>query len=168
MIRTPLLRIFSLSVLGILAGVGLQAAAGDGDVSGIKRLTLTEAVQLAISQNRDLKIARLKVEESRQRKAQARSSYFPEIRNHSSILHITSLEKLEIPAGALGLYPNIGPVPGGNVEVTQGFNTFETIGTGVAQPLTQLIRVRQANRIAASETASTKDEVKKAENEIAV
>ncbi len=35
-------------------------------------------------------------------------------------------------------------------------------------PLTQLIRIRQANRIAASETAGTRDELKKAENEVAV
>src|SRR5580658_6375471 len=41
-------------------------------------------------------------------------------------------------------------------------------GTTLAQPLTQLIRIRQANRIAASETAGTRDELKKAENEVAV
>ncbi|HTA43748.1 MAG TPA: TolC family protein [Bryobacteraceae bacterium] len=158
---TSLLRIFSLAVLGVLAG-------GDQQAAEVKRLTLTEAVRLAVSQNRDLKIARLKVAESQQEKAQARSSYFPEIKNHSTFLRTTSLENLQIPEGAFGLVPSIGPVPNHGVQITQGAQTFETSGTGLAQPLTQLIRIRQANRIAASETASSKDEVQKAENEVAV
>jgi outer membrane protein TolC len=161
MIRTSLVRILSLAVLGVLAGDDQKAAE-------VKRLTLTEAVRLAVSQNRDLKIARLKVAESQQKKAQARSGYFPEIKNHSTFLRTTSLENLEIPAGAFGPIPNIGLVPYRNVQITQGSQTFETSGTGLAQPLTQLIRIRQANRIAASETASSKDDVQKAENEVAV
>ena len=161
MIRTSLLRILSLAVLGVLAGAGQQAAE-------VKRLTLTEAVQLAVSQNRDLKIARLRVAESQQKKAQARSGYFPQLKNHSTLLRTTSLENIEIPAGAFGPIPNIGPVPYHGVQITQGSQTFETSGTGLAQPLTQLIRIRQSNRIAASETASSKDEVQKAENEVAV
>ena len=161
MIRPSLLRILSLAALGVLAVVGQQAAE-------VKRLTLTEAVQLAISQNRDLKIARLRVTESQQRKAEARSSYFPELKNHSSFLHITSLQSLDIPAGAFGLVPNIGPVPYSSVQINQGSPTVETSGTTLVQPLTQLIRIRQANRIAASEAASTRDDVKKTENEVAV
>lgn len=161
MIRIFLLRILSLAVLGVFAGDDQQAAE-------VKHLTLTEAVRLAVSQNRDVKIARLKVAESRQEKAQARSGYFPEIKNHSTLLRTTALENLEIPAGAFGAIPNIGAVPYRNVQITQGAQTLETSGTGLAQPLTQLIRIRQANRIAASQTAGSKDEVQKAENEVAV
>ena len=47
------------------------------------KLTLSEAVRLALAQNRVLKIARLKVVESEQKKAAAKSSYFPE--NQESI-----------------------------------------------------------------------------------
>jgi outer membrane protein TolC len=161
MIRTYLLRILSLAVLGMLAGVEQQAAE-------VRRLTLTEAVRLAVSQNRDLKIARLKVEESQQKKAQARSNYFPELKNQSTLLRTTSLEDLRIPAGAFGQIPNVGLVPYQSVQITQGSQTLETSGTTLAQPLTQLIRIRQANRIAASQTASSKDEAQKAENEVAV
>lgn len=52
--------------------------------------------------------------------------------------------------------------------IGQGSPTVETIGTGAAQPLTPLIRIRQANRIAASEVEASRDELKKAENEVAV
>jgi len=69
----------------------------------VRHLTLTEAVHLAISQNRALKIARLKVAESEQRKAGERSAYFPSLKNESNLLHITELEKISIPAGAFGM-----------------------------------------------------------------
>ena len=52
--------------------------------------------------------------------------------------------------------------------ITQGSQNVETIGDGISQPLTPLIRIRQANRIAASEVVASRDELKKAENEIAV
>jgi outer membrane protein TolC len=59
-------------------------------------------------------------------------------------------------------------VPTHNIQIDQGNQTFVTSGTTLAQPLTQLIRVRQANRIAASEIASSRDDLKKFENEVAV
>ena len=161
MTRTSLLRILPVAALGVLGCIDQQAAE-------VKRLTLTEAVQLAIGQNRDLKIARLRVTESQQRKAEARSSYFPELKNHSSFLGLTSLENIQLPAGAFGVVPNIGPVPSRNIQINQGSSMVETSGTTLAQPLTQLIRIRQANRIAVSEVATSLDDVKKAENEVAV
>ncbi len=132
------------------------------------KLTLTDAVRLALSQNRDLKIARLKVHENEQKKAGTRADYFPRIRNESNFLHTTALENIEIPRGAFGVIPNAGAVPAQSELITQGSQTFETIGTGMAQPLTPLIRIRQANRIAASEVVASRDELKKAENEVAV
>jgi outer membrane protein TolC len=53
----------------------------------VRRLKVEEAVRLAISQNRSLKIARLKIDENQQRKAGDRSPYFPSITNQSNILH---------------------------------------------------------------------------------
>ena len=161
MISTSVLRILSVAALGLLAGFDQQAAE-------VKLLTLNEAVRLAISQNRDLKIARLRVTENQEKKAQARASYFPELKNHSSFVHLTALESLDIPAGAFGLVPGVGLVPNKNVQINQGGSTVETSGTTLVQPLTQLIRIHQSNRIAASEAAISRDDVKRAENELAV
>ena len=131
-------------------------------------LTLPEAVRLALAQNRALKIARLKVSENEQKKASARSSYFPEIKNQSTVAHSTAQENIGIPAGAFGLLPNAGLVPNRDILINQGDQTFVTSGTMAAQPLTPLIRIHQANRIAASEIAASRDELKNAENEVAV
>jgi outer membrane protein TolC len=142
--------------------------AGNAHAADSMKLTLPEAVRLALSQNRALKISRLKVLENEQKKASAKSAYFPEIKNQSSVVRTTASQNIEIPAGAFALIPNAGPVPSRNILIDQGTQTFVTSGTMAAQPLTPLIRIRQANRIAASEIAASRDELKKVENEVAV
>ena len=137
------------------------------DAAEARRLTLTEAVHLALTQNRTLKIARLKMVENEQKKAGERSSYFPKITNQSNALHITDLENIIIPAGALGAAAGT-LIPAQSAGILQGEKTVVSSGTQLTQPLTQLIRIHAANRIASAETAASRDDVKNAENEIAV
>jgi len=151
----------------VMAGIAALCASPQ-DAAEIRRLTLSEAVHLALNQNRELKIARLKVAESEQKRAGAKATYFPEITNQSSFLHTTAFQNLEIPAGAFGVFPGVGLVPTRDTLINEGKQTFVTSGTTLAQPLTQLIRIHQANRIAKSEVAGSRDEVKKAETEVAL
>jgi outer membrane protein TolC len=151
-----------------LAMAGLAAlSAAPQYAAELRQLTLTEAVHLAISQNHALKIARLKVVENQQKKAGERSAYFPAITNQSNVLHITDLQTIGIPAGTLGTAGG-ALVPAHGVNLPQGQKTFFTTGTQLSQPLTQLIRVHAANQIAAAEAAVSKDDLKKAENEVAL
>jgi outer membrane protein TolC len=131
-------------------------------------MTLPEAVRMALAQNRALKIARLKVLENEQKKAAARAAYFPEIKNQSTAGRTTAQEIIEIPTGTFAVFPNLGPVPNRDIIINQGNQTFVTSGTQATQPLTPLIRIHQANRIAASEIAESRDDLKKAENEVAL
>jgi len=133
----------------------------------VRHLTLTEAVHLAISQNRALKIARLKVAESEQKKAGERSAYFPSITNQSNALHITELENIVIPAGAFGTASG-ALIPAQGVTLPQGRTTLFSSGTQISQPITQLIRIHEANRIAAAEVAVSRDDLKKAETQVAL
>ncbi len=147
---------------------GILASACHSLAADMRRMNLSEAVQLALRQNRGLKIARLKVVESEQRKAAVRSEYFPELKNQTNFHHTTSVENIVIPGGAFGVIPVAGPVPTHDILIDQGNQTFFSSGTSLIQPLTQLIRIHQANRIAASEIAGTKDEVKRAETDVAL
>jgi len=149
-----------------MAGV-LALAAVPQNAAETRHLTLTEAVHLAISQNRALKIARLKVVENQQKKAGERSGYFPQITNQSNALHVTELQNIVIPAGALGSVAGT-LVPGQSVGVQQGQKTFLSSGTQISQPLTQLIRIHAANRIAAADVAASRDDLKNAENQVAL
>jgi outer membrane protein TolC len=152
--------------LVIAAAVGIVTATLQ-DGAEVRHLTLTEAVHLAIGQNRSLRIARLKVTETEQKKAGQHAAYFPSLTNQSNILHVTDLQNISVPAGAFGMVGE-SDVPTQNRILPQGQNTFYTSGTQLSQPLTQLIRVHDANRMAAADVAISQDDLKKAENEVAL
>ena len=158
--RVSLFRTLAVAGLAVLSAVPQKAAE-------VQRLTLIEAVHLAITHNRSLKIARLKVVENEQKKAGQRSAYFPSITNQTNALHVTDLQNIVIPAGALGTAAG-SLNPAQNVGLPQGQKTLFSSGTMISQPLTQLIRIHEANRIAAAEVAVSRDDLKKAENLVAL
>jgi outer membrane protein TolC len=151
----------------LIIGGLLALFAAPQQAAEARHLTLNEAVQLALRQNHALKIARLRVTENEQKKAGERSSYFPSITNQSNILHITDLQTIGIPAGALGTAGG-DLVPSRGVNLPQGQRTLYSSGTQISQPLTQLIRIHDANRIAAADVAVSHDDLKKAENDVAL
>jgi outer membrane protein TolC len=150
-----------------MAAAALAAIAASPSYADTRKLTLTEAVRLAIQQNRALKIARLKVVENEHKKAEEHAAYYPSLTNQSNALHITDLQIVEIPAGAFG---RVGatPIPTQGLIIPQGQLTLFSSGTQLSQPLTQLIRIHEANRIAAAEITASRDDLKKAENEVAL
>src|ERR1700761_1813130 len=134
-------------------GILLLAAATFAMVAlhaaGSRNLSLQEAVQLALNQNRALKIARLKVTEAEQRKAQQRSSYFPVVSDHARAEASTGADHITIPAGSLGTVSGT-LVPARSVNVPQGLTNYALNIANISQPLTQLIRIHQANLLASA------------------
>src|SRR5271154_1021780 len=131
-------------------------------------LTLPQAIDLALKQNRSLGLARLSVTDSEHKKQIARSDYFPHIKNESSVLHITELAGVEIPAGAFGNHASTGAIPGQTLFLDQGSLTTYTSGTGLAQPLTQMFKIRESNRAATADINSAKIQVDQAEDDVAL
>lgn len=117
-------------------------------------LNLQQAIELALKQNNSLRLARLAVEESRQKKVIARASYFPQIKNESAFLHLTELAGVTIPAGAFGVPSSTGPIPGRTISIAQGSLTTYTSGTGLTQPVTQMFKIYEANRAATADLHS--------------
>ena len=107
---------------------------------------MAEAVNLALKQNRVVKIARLQVRENREKKASAKSLYFPTLKNETNVLHTSGLENIVIPAASFGTVPGITSLPPRDIIIDQGKQTLVTSGTSLAQPLTQLLRIRQDNK----------------------
>jgi outer membrane protein TolC len=131
-------------------------------------LTLSQAIDLALKQNRDLKLAQLAVTDSQHKKEIARSSYFPHIRNESSVLHISELAGVQIPAGAFGNHPDTGLIPSQNLFLDQGGLTSYTSGTGLEQPLTQMFKIHASNRAAAADINIAKEQVNQTQNAVAL
>jgi outer membrane protein TolC len=120
-----------------------------------RKLTLQEAIDLALRQNHSVKSAHYAVAAEQQKRRIAQSTYLPTITNDSNLVHISDLQRVEVPAGAFGTIPGGAPIPGSALFLTQGTKTFETSGTMLSQPLTQLIKIHQADKIAAADVKTS-------------
>ncbi len=151
----------------VAIGVLLSLAAAPQYGADARKLNLKEAVELAISQNHSLRIARLKIVESEQKKAGEHASYFPAIKDAANADDSTGIDHIVIPAGTFGRVQG-QLVPGNAVTIPQGLHHLLLNEASIDQPLTQLIRIHEANRIAAAEVAISRADLKKAENQVAI
>ena len=153
-----------------LCSLGLLAAfhCAGGQNNAAMPLTLTQAIDLALKQNREVKLAQLAVVDSEHKKEIARSAYYPLIRNESKFTHITELAGVEIPAGAFGNHPDTGLIPGQTLFLDQGLTTNYTSGTGLEQPVTQMFKIRESNRAASADIKSARAQANQTQNEIAL
>jgi len=158
----------SYCVLLLLSSIWLSGSPGmiRAQEASPMHLTLSQAIDLALRQNRSLGLARLAVTDSEQKKEVARSAYFPHIKNESSVLHITELAGVEVPAGAFGAPSSTGQIPGQSLLLDQGALTAYTSGTGLTQPLTQMFKIHESNRAAEADIGTAKIQAEQAENEI--
>jgi len=149
-----------------LSGAFVFAAEPDKTPSQ-RHITVQEAVQLALRHNHIVRIAGFQVEEKQHAKDVARSSYFPTLRNDSSVRDLTDTEFIAIPAGSLGIAANT-PIPGRTVVLNQGTKTSVTSGTQLTQPLTQYFKFKPQNDIARADLNATRDQARQKENDVAL
>jgi outer membrane protein TolC len=159
-IRVPLIPILLCVGSAVAFGQERQAAAP-------RRITLREALDLASVNNHRVRLARLAVDEQQRARDVAKSGYFPVVRADSSFMHVSDTQLVELPAGSLG---NFGKnlVPPDPVVINQGGLTTTTFGTGVSQPLTQLLKVSAANGMARADLAASAGRARATENSIAL
>lgn len=166
-LRRLLLKILSLSLLCAVELFGISEN-GRAQNSSPMRLSLSQAIDMALKENRDLKLARLAVTDGEHKREIARSAYFPHIKNESSVLHLTDLAGVQFPAGAFGTHPSTGPIPGQHLVIDQGALTTYTSGTGLAQPLTQMFKIHESNRAATADIKTAMIQLDQAEDEVAL
>ncbi len=113
-----------------------------------RRITLEESVDLAMKNNSMVKLAALKVRESEAKQIQMRSNYFPQVSNESSLYNIAEKQRITLPAGSLGIIPQLGAIPVAPTTVFQGGRSLLLAQTTIAQPLTQLFKIHEGNAVA--------------------
>jgi len=138
-----------------------MCAMASGAMAQQRRLTIQEAIDLALRANHSLRAASYQVSAEEEKRRIAKSNYFPSITNESNILHITDLQRVEVPAGAFG-----SGIPVSNTFLSQGTQTFESSGTMIAQPITQLIKIHQQNKIAVADVNLSQASLKKASTDV--
>jgi outer membrane protein TolC len=133
-----------------------------------RRITLDEVVALATKQNSMVKMARLKTKEMDAKVTEARANYFPVLSNESAAAHLNEIEHIEIPMGALGVYPVPGPVPGANASLPLGHHNFILSTTMAAQPITQMFKIHAGVAAAHADAGMARDDARRAEDEVAL
>jgi outer membrane protein TolC len=125
----------------------------------VRRLTLEEAKQLALADNKSLGLAHLSIQEKRLVKAAAWKDYLPKIIGNETFLHFNDDLGSVLTVKNRGL--NFLP-PGGlvfNTAVFQQNSNFIT--TMVAQPVTKLIAVNAAVQIARADENAARAQLDK-------
>lgn len=151
----------------ILFGLGLTPHALTQS-NAPTHLTLSQAIDLALKQNRSIHLRGLAVADMQAKRDEARSNYMPQLSASGGVHHVTELAGIEIPAGAYGNFPATGPVPAKSLVIDQGTSTAYTGGAGLEQPLTQLFRIHQANLAASQDVNVARTQLDQTQDEIAL
>jgi outer membrane protein TolC len=123
-----------------------------------RKLALAEAIDLALKTNHALIVGAAKTDETKNARRKAAADYFPQVSNTSTVTHLTNTDVLHFTEGSFGTFPGLGPLPGKNLNVAQGSPDTILVRTQIAQPLTQLLKIREGERVArADELASQAD-----------
>src|SRR5229473_6790732 len=156
-----------LLLMATTLSCSLTFADNTGSTAPSRRITLREAVQLAFKHNHNVRIAGYAVDEKQHAKEAAKGSYFPSIRNDSSFLRITDTQLIQINSGSLGVAGGT-PIPPVNSIINQGGRNLTTSGTQITQPLTSLLKIKQANVIAEADVKASREKLDLTENDVAL
>lgn len=156
-----------LLILTALSASQICAVAQVEDSSVPRTLNLQQAVASALEHNHNVRISSFKVDEEEHAKDVARSAYFPVLRNDSAFTHVTDTQLIGIPAGALGTVSGT-TIPSRPVVLSQGGKTFETSGTGLVQPLTELLKIKATNDVARAGIEASKGKAASVKNQVAL
>jgi outer membrane protein TolC len=157
----------ALVLLMATALSGSSALAQTGSTAPSRRITLREAVQLALKHNHNVRIAGFAVDEKQHAKEAAKGSYYPSIRNDSSFLRVTDTQLIQIAPGSLGTVGGT-PIPAASSVLNQWGRNLTTSGTQITQPLTSLLKIKQANDIAQADVKASREKAQLAGNDVAL
>jgi outer membrane protein len=127
------------AVLG-LATFGGQLEAQE-PAAAAPLLTLQEAIQLGIANNRTLRIANLELEKSKWEIAEFKTKRLPSF--SGSILGSELLNELSFTfkEGAFGNFPSTGPIPNKDTKITTPQRPTALVISQMTQPLSQLYKI---------------------------
>jgi outer membrane protein TolC len=133
-----------------------------------RKLTLNEAFALARSQSPSLRIARARVLEMKRKSQSSFTSYLPSISTEATYSVSDDEQELVIPAGSLGDLPPVGPIPAVDSRIAQGGDDLFYATTTLTQPVTQLLKISRAHRIARADHRAAEADLRNAESSVLI
>jgi len=158
-------RIKKAPAAAVIVAVAFLLGSGQA-LAETRTLSLDEAIALAVVQNSSLKIARSRVREGHEKRKSVRADYFPHLTNESMYAHLSNTRQVTVPAGSLGTVPGVGPFPTHDIPIDQGSNNPFVTDTYLTQPLTQLLKTYQADKMALADHQIAAAELGKAKTDV--
>ena len=132
-------------------------------------LTLNDAIRRAQEQSPALQALAQKVEEQASKTAGMRGNYFPQLSVKANYLKSDAAQSILIPTGSLGNVPALGGAfPPADLEIPQGGSGLFFTTTTVAQPLTQLLRIREGVSVAQADEDVARGELKRIQGDVTI
>jgi outer membrane protein len=103
-------------------------------------MTLSQAVSLALRQNRTVRAAELETRRIAERIAIERTRLLPALSTWALGGQLLTRPSIRFDPGVLGTYPNTGPIPGTRTDITSGRVPAGAVLAQATLPLTQRIR----------------------------
>jgi outer membrane protein len=130
-------------------------------------LHLEDALALANTANRQEAITRIGITQAQASVKEARTYFYPQLKA-SAVTGVPIQEfSFTIPAGTLGTYPGIGPLPATNSQIKSPQQFSGVIYASAQQPLTQLYKVHLAVAESKLGIISAKEQFRQSHQEIA-
>jgi outer membrane protein TolC len=136
----------TLSILCCLLVLSSQAWAAQALSSTREELTLAQAVELALKDNRQIQIARTEVEKFNDRKAVEKTQRLPHFEFSTLAAELINRPHFDFRRGDLGTLTGLGPVPEHDVSVVSPRRPTFLMTGSIFQPLTQQYRLGLVDR----------------------
>jgi outer membrane protein len=134
-------RISLLIALIILLASPRAAQCQQSATSNGETLTLEQAIELALQNNRQIKSSTIEVEKLDFRIAAARTHRLPEFKISALGSQLLSSLDFKFDRGVFGNYPGVGPIPATDTVISTARRPTFVVAGQINQPLSQLYRI---------------------------
>ena len=117
------------------------AAAAEEPAPPADALTVDQAVQIALANNRNLKIVSLGLDSSKEKLAAEKTRRLPSFNTYIFGSQVLTPFSFTVQAGQFGTYPGIGPIPATNTNITTPAQFTAYIFGTASQPLLTLYKI---------------------------
>jgi multidrug efflux pump subunit AcrB/outer membrane protein TolC len=155
-----------LAVLGLAMTIPSRNAAAQTLGVAVVRLTIDDAVALAMKQGYSTRLANARVASAEAHEHGATADLLPQLSATGNHLRTSGRTTIVVPRGALGNESSGSPLPAADRRFDQGAAALTYTQLSLTQPVTQLWRIRQAQQLASAQTLSAVAERARAESDV--
>src|SRR5262249_25446781 len=133
-----------VAALGLAMSVPLRSVRAQGPSASVLRLTVDDAVALALKQGYATRLATARVAAPEAHEHGATADLLPQLSVSGNHVRSSGRTTIVVPRGALGDESSGAPLPAADRRFDQGAAAITYTQLSLTQPVTQLWRIRQA------------------------